>query len=250
MENWKAIDRQVTEELWAKDRQRYFKECLKIQDEHGHVVPLELNKNQRQVQEKIDAQKKAGVPVRIIILKGRKAGTSTLGEAELFHAVRFHPADALVVAHDVATTEYLFSITQRFYANLDKADQLALEASNRRELHFSRRADGREGGRILIATAGTKTAGRGFTPLYLHCSEPPYYENAEEVMLALLNSVPSTPESMVILEGTANMAGGWFYEQYWKAKRGASAFEAIFVCWKDLEKYALRVPDPDRFHLI
>lgn len=238
-----TLSQQVNVKLWERDRELYFRECLRIQDEHGKSVPLELNVHQKTVHAAIQEQRRLGVPVRVIVLKERKAGTSTLGEAELYGEVRFRPADGLVVAHDVDSTEYLFGIARRFHDNVPPDERLPLEASNRKELAFTRRPDGRYGGRILVKTAGTKTAGRGFTPLYLHCSEVPFYDNAEDVMLALMNSVPDTPESMVIIEGTANGTGGWFHDQYWKAKNGKSGFTAIFLCWKDHDKHRLKVAD-------
>lgn len=243
----RPIDLEIDRRLWEKNTRRYFHDCLKIQDEHGKLVEFSVNPHQEIVLKEIERQKKLGIPVRIVVLKPRKTGTSTITQGVQFHAVRFTPADALVVAHDVSTTEYLFSMARRFYDNLPPEEQLPLEASNRKELHFARRPDSGLEGRILVSTAGTKTSGRGYTPLYLHLSEAAYYENAEEVMNSLLNSVPDTPESIVLVESTANTATGYFYDMCMKAINNTSAFVFIFLSWKDYPKYSMPVANPQQF---
>ena len=153
-----------------------------------------------------------------------------------------------MVAHDIDTTEYLFGITRRLYDNMPKEEQLPLEASNRKELHFSRRTTTGQEGCIHIATAGTKTSGRGFTPLTLLLSEAAYYQNSKEVMASLLNAVPKTPESMVEIESTANGMAGDFWEMWRIAKAGDSEFEAVFASWaEDKEECALAVGNPEMF---
>lgn len=241
------LESEVRERLWQQNGSTYFSDVLKISDEHGHVVPLDLNPHQLIVHKEIERQRKLGIPVRIIVLKPRKTGMSTLGNAEVYRAVRFHPADAVVVANNYETSEYLFSITQRFYSESPKPEQIALESSSRREMKFSRRDDGRQGGRILVATAGRETVGRGFTPLYVLASEVPYYPDAETIMTALLNSVPNTPESMVIIEGTANGMGGYFYNAWVKAKQHQNDFIPLFLSWRDFPKYSMAVTDRSRF---
>lgn len=237
----------VDQRLWEKDSTNYYRDVLKISDESAKIVPFVLNAHQLKVQDEIDKQRKSGVPVRIIVLKERKGGNSTHCLAQVYREVRFRPADALVVANDYDTTEYLFQIIHRFYNYSPESEKLPLESSNRRELHFLQRPDGREGGRILVETAGKKTAGRGFTPLYLLCSEAPYFENDVQVMNALLNSVPDTQESLVILEGTANGMGGFFFDTWQRASQGLSSYVPIFLCWKDLPKHTKKVHDNTKF---
>ena len=241
------IDYLVSVEEWRRDDEKYFREVLKVQGERAWMCPLEPNPHQKIVLEEVRNQRKLGIPVRIIVLKPRKTGTSTISAAQIYREVRFNPADALIVAHDLDTTQYLFKIIQRFYSNAPKEERFPTEASNRKELLFAPRSDGKPGGGIGLATAGTKTVGRGFTPLYLQCSEAAFYENAETVMNSLLNSVPDTPESMIIIESTANGMGGLFHSMWQKAKAGTSAFKAIFLSWKDFPKYSLALKHPDRF---
>ena len=238
-----ALETEIQRRLWERDPERYLADCLKIRDKHGKIVPLEANAHQRKVLDEYKRQRERGIPVRIAILKPRQTGNSTVSQGLIYHQNRFHPADAKVVAHDADTTELLFRMAHRFYDNSPSYEQLPTEAYHRKGLVFAPP----HGGSITIATAGTKTVGRGSTPLYLHCSETAHYQDAKIVMASLLNAVPKTAESLVIVETTANGMGGYFWTLWHKAKAGQSEFVPIFLSWKDFPEYSLRVPHPEGF---
>lgn len=233
----------VSRALWEKDDESYFRECLRIRNKLQDVVPLVPNVHQQKVNEEIKRQRDLKQPIRIIILKERQSGNSTISGAHIFKAVRFRPADGKVVAHDIETTELLFRMHRRFYDNLPADEQLPTEAYHRKGIVFA----SPHGGSITIGTAGTDTTGRGGTNMYLHCSEAAYYKNAKDVMASLLNGVPDVPGSMVIIESTANGMGGYYYDLWQKAKSGASAFVPLFFSWKDFPEYSMAVPDPALF---
>ena len=237
LKNWK----------WEADSTKYFEDCLHVQDEHGKIVPFIRNPHQIKVIQAIDEQKRKGLPVRIIVLKPRKTGTSTEGAGDIYHGVRFHPADALVVGNEFKNAEYLFGIIERFYDNMPDSERIKADQFHKRGLTFPPRVKGASAGRVFVDTAGKTTVGRGFTPLYLLCSEAAYYENSEKVMNSLLNSIPDTPESMVIVESTANGMSGYFWSMWEKAKSGESSFIPVFLSWVDFPKYSMRVPEPEMF---
>lgn len=66
----------------AKD---YIESCLKIKTKSGTVVPFRLNDAQRKLYAVAKRQQDAGKPVRLIILKARQLGFSTLTEGLIFH---------------------------------------------------------------------------------------------------------------------------------------------------------------------
>lgn len=237
----------VRAKLWETDSDRYFRDVLKVQDEHGKIIPFVRNPHQIKIRKAIDEQRERGEPVRIINLKPRKTGSSTESSGDIYHAIRFLPADALIVANDFDTSEYLFGITEKFYDHSPENEKGKTKEFHKRGLAFARRRPGGAEGRILVETAGKGTVGRGFTPLYLLCSEMAYYNNSEKAMNSLLNSVPDTPESMVIIESTANGMGGYFYDMWQKAKSGESSYKAIFLSWAEFPKYSKPVHDPIRF---
>lgn len=63
---------------------KYIEEYIKIRDKNSKIIQLKLNKAQIKLYNIIKEQKKANKAVRIIILKARQMGFSTLTEAVLF----------------------------------------------------------------------------------------------------------------------------------------------------------------------
>ena len=64
----------------------YIEHCLKIRTKSGAVIPFRLNPAQEKLYAAARRQQEAGAPVRLIILKARQLGFSTLTEGLIFHA--------------------------------------------------------------------------------------------------------------------------------------------------------------------
>ena len=115
----------------------YIESCLKIRTKSGAVVPFRLNAAQQKLYAVAKRQQDAGKPVRIIILKARQLGFSTLTEALLFHACATREnVNALVVAHREDATANLFRMSKLFYDELPAPIRPMLRASNAQELVF------------------------------------------------------------------------------------------------------------------
>jgi hypothetical protein len=62
--------------------------------------------------------------------------------------------------------------------------------------------------------------------------------DVKETMLGLMQAVPNTPDSMVIIESTAN--GYEEYQERWDAAvKGESDFYPLFVGWNELDEYSM-----------
>ena len=117
----------------------YIEKWLKIRTKEGDVVPLMLNEPQRRLMDEVERQEAAGKPVRIIILKARQMGFSTLTEALIFYrtATAF-ATDSMIVAHTDEATGNLFRMSRRYYDELPPILRPMLRASNAQELDFNR----------------------------------------------------------------------------------------------------------------
>ena len=97
----------------------YIAHFLKIRDKEGRVIPFRLNKPQQRLYDAIRSQWKAGKPVRVIILKARQMGFSTLTEAIIFWmAATAFNVECMIVAHTSEATQNLFQMSKRFYDHL------------------------------------------------------------------------------------------------------------------------------------
>ena len=231
--------------------EEYIESCLKIRTKSGEVIPFRLNAAQKKLYQKARAQQEKGRGVRIIILKARQLGFSTLTEALIFHACATRPnTNALIVTHRDDATANLFRMSKLFYDELPEPVRPMLKASNAQELVFenptrsSREKAERPGlrSRIRCATAGGKGIGRSDTLQCVHLSEYAFWPEGSDgkaaTLTGILQAVPSTPGSMVIIESTAN---GYedFKERWDAAAAGENDFEAVFFAWFENPEYEM-----------
>lgn len=191
--------------------------------------------------------KEQGKSVKLVILKARQQGISTLAEGLIFHdtATRKH-RKSKIVAHDPDSTASIFGMTKFFYDNLPEGFDSLKRYDNTKRLVFEnpdenarKETPGLDS--ILEVSTASKVEARGQTVHNLHASEVAFWNNAEDLMIAAMQEIPDHADTMVILESTANGVGGYFYDMYWNAKNGKNDFEAIFLPWYIFPEYSRKL---------
>lgn len=66
-------------------------------------------------------------------------------------------------------------------------------------------------------------------------------------MRSVCGSVALLPDSLIVMESTANGTGNYFHQECERAKRGESDKEFLFIPWYEIEMYAVPVDDPATF---
>ena len=231
----------------------YIESCLKIKTKSGTVVPFRLNDAQRKLYAVAKRQQDAGKPVRLIILKARQLGFSTLTEGLIFHACATRRnVNALIVAHREDATANLFRMSKLFYDELPAPVKPMLRASNAQELIFENPSklrserEARPGlrSRIRCATAGGRGIGRSDTLQCVHLSEYAFWPDGADgkasTLAGILQAVPSLPGTMVVIESTAN--GFEDFKERWDAAvAGENDFEPVFFAWFENPDYSMPV---------
>lgn len=231
----------------------YIESCLKIKTKSGTVVPFRLNDAQRKLYAVAKRQQDAGKPVRLIILKARQLGFSTLTEGLIFHACATRRnVNALIVAHREDATANLFRMSKLFYDELPAPVKPMLRASNAQELVFENPSklrserEARPGlrSRIRCATAGGRGIGRSDTLQCVHLSEYAFWPDGADgkasTLAGILQAVPSLPGTMVVIESTAN--GFEDFKERWDAAvAGENDFEPVFFAWFENPDYSMTV---------
>ena len=231
----------------------YIEGCLKIKTKSGTVVPFRLNDAQRKLYAVAKRQQDAGKPVRLIILKARQLGFSTLTEGLIFHACATRRnVNALIVAHREDATANLFRMSKLFYDELPAPVKPMLRASNAQELVFENPSklrserEARPGlrSRIRCATAGGRGIGRSDTLQCVHLSEYAFWPEGADgkasTLAGILQAVPSLPGTMVVIESTAN--GFEDFKERWDAAvAGENDFEPVFFAWFENPDYSMPV---------
>ena len=162
----------------------------------------------------------------------------------------------IVVAQDVKTASQIFEMAKRAWVHLPEIEQLGLGFSikpaiisegnsvGRKFMQFGEQSKRiRQGGRtgnsmFEIDTAGSPESGRGYTPTMVHLSEVAWWEGnqATRKMLSMLNAVSYEPETIVVLESTANGLNH-FHRRWISARDGqkdpetGESYRALFVPW-------------------
>ena len=217
---------------------------FKIKPRSGaRLIPLLLNPHQMQIWRAMYRQAMAGEPVRVIVLKFRKAGCSTLVEALGYFLTKYVPHwRTVVIAHEADSTNEIFQISKRGYQN-DPRRIESLKAGNRRELSYHHDSQ------FATLTAGGHFAGSGSTINMLHCSELAKWPNdmigIADQLASVMQAVPGDPSSIVVIESTANRkdVSGEFEQRFRDAFAGMSSYAAVFTGWAEEESNAVPLRD-------
>lgn len=219
---------------------KYIEEYIKIRDKNGKVIPLKLNEPQMKYYNVIKELHEQRKPIRIIILKARQMGFSTETESIIFkNVVTNHNYNAGIVAHKEDSTANLFNMSKRMLEYLPDSIKPEQKKSNAKELVFNNDEGTGLDSKMKCMTAGGKGIGRSDTFTALHLSELAFWEgDKQDILLGLLQAVPNIPESMVIIESTAN--GFDYFKELWdKAVAGENDFYPLFVGWNELKEYQM-----------
>lgn len=218
----------------------YCEHLLRIRTKEQKLSPLVFNEAQEHLYDVIRQQAAEGKPIRIIVLKGRQEGISTVTEGLMFQDTVTRPnVKTLIVAHDTTATGNLFKMNKLFYDCLPPWARPLRKNSNAKELVFENptRDDGKKRRRpglrssIRCQTAGKGGVGRSDTLTNVHISEYAFWpNNKEDLLLGVMQTVPNDPGTMVVIESTAN--GVEHFKALWDgAVAGDNEWVPVFLPW-------------------
>ena len=123
--------------LNVKNAKQYIEKFLKIKTKNNEIVPFTLNEPQKRLYDVIRQQARQKKPIRLIILKARQMGFSTLTEALIFHRTATKAnVNSLIIAHKDDATTNLFNMSKLFYSELPPMMKPQRRASNAKEIIF------------------------------------------------------------------------------------------------------------------
>ena len=237
-------------EYWAA-------KTVAIPDKLTHrLVSMQLNRPQRQVLSRLEEQRQLGKPVRAIILKARQCGISTLVEAYIAWLQLIHNANTncIVCAQNKDTANALKGIYSNILVNYP------VEYSPEKPYKFKpfektaniSQITGRSN-TITVCSAESPAAIRGIDISLAHLSEVAFWRKTKKidplnVIRSISGSVALTPDSVIIMESTANGLGNFFHEEWLRASAGKSDKIGIFIPWFEHTIYSLPIDDADAFY--
>lgn len=228
----------------------------------GEDVLFRLTRPQRRFVERLERLRKAGKPIRLVLLKARQWGGSTTSQIymawlQLVHKVGLN---SLIIAHQGAGSDEIKDMFDRMIKTypVEMLHKLG-ETYNENEPKLV--GVGKSGSihrvpqrncKIKIGTAERPDSCRGGDYNLVHLSEVGLWKvtdgkKPEDIVRSACSGVLLRPYTMIVYESTANGTGNFFQKEYDDAKNGKSQFEAMFVSWFDIEQYSLPIDDVEAF---
>ncbi len=228
----------------------------------GEDVLFRLTRPQRRFVNRLEALRKAGKPIRIILLKARQWGGSTTSQLymawlQLVHKVGLN---SLIIAHQGMASDEIKDMFDRMIKAYP-TEMLHQLGDSYKENESKLVGVGKSGSifrvpqrncKIKIGTAERPDGCRGGDYSLVHLSEVGLWKategkKPEDIVRSACSGVLYKPYTMIVYESTANGTGNFFHREYLAAKSGRSQFEAMFVSWFDIEKYSLPLTDVEGF---
>lgn len=220
---WRQVDGEWVRYKRNLSRREWIEQFFPIRDVDGQIVTMKLNPAQRMVECEILRMERAGVAVRVQLLKSRQVGGSTYTEAILYEkALREEHVRAIVVAHNQETAQLLLSISDIARTQMVKhVDEHGTSVPWNFRMK-SKASYALEWGapiyaQIKITSAATEGAGIGGTRNFGHLSEGSRYQEGNSVHQGIVPSIPNRPGTVVVDEATAWGDTGKFCEDFWSA---------------------------------
>lgn len=215
----------------------FAKNCLKIVDKKGQLVPFEFNEDQMVLHEMCEKQLAETGMVRMVVLKGRKQGVSTYVAARFFHKAFFNSyKQVFILSHLSDSTDVLFGMVSIFYNNLPDPLKAKLLIDNKRELGFENNS------KYTVATAGEGEIGRGATPHLFHGSEIASYSHTDNIETGIFEAVALEEGTEMILESTAKGVGNLFHKYAMMALEKTGMYRLAFLPWFIHKSNTLDIP--------
>ena len=229
--------------------------CVTIKDKmSGRNVPLVLNRPQRRLLAVMEEQRVAGRPVRVILLKARQWGGSTLVQMYMawMQLVRHSGWNSLICGHLQATSKSIkrmFNLLLRHYPR----ELLDEDAGQPRfsKLEGQPNVQQLEGRDCLVITGSSRSedAVRGYDIAMAHLSEVAFWKESamhcpDDVVRSVCGSIALKADTVIVLESTANGVGDYFHDEWLRAEQGLSDKQPLFVPWYEIGMYAMAVDDP------
>lgn len=249
-----TADPNYRKQMTVHDFEYWCATCVTVKDKSGYAdVRLRLNRPQRIIAGVLERQRTARQPIRVILLKARQLGGSTVVQAymawlQLLHRDNWH---SLICAHVKDAAQTIRGMMSKLLASYPEEYLPAGEKSLRLTSFEGSRTTMRLGHRnntVTITSAETPEAARGKDIAMAHLSEVAFWRTSachdpNDIIRSIAGSVALASHTLLVIESTANGVGNYFHTEWLRAEAGVSDKTAIFVPWYEYGIYTLPVDD-------
>ena len=194
--------------------------CVVITDKMTSAdIPFRLNRPQRRLVSLLETERRAGRPLRLIMLKARQWGGSTL--IQIYFAwiqiVHCRNWNSLICAHvkdTAATIRGMYSKLLARYPSDYWDEDVRPEFRPFERMSNTRLIPGREC-KVTVCSSENQEATRGLDCALAHLSEVAFWKDSPrhspaDLMRSVTSGIASKPLSFIAMESTANGVGNIF----------------------------------------
>lgn len=233
--------------------------------EAGADVLFRLRYPQRILVSHFEEKRRAGMPIRLILLKARQWGGSTTTQIYMMWLQFFHALglNSLIIAHQGAISDEIkdmFETALKSYPvellhemgdtySEDEPKMVGVGKSGSTSRVPQRNC------KIKVGTAERPDGCRGGAYSLVHLSEVGIWKKTdgkspEDIVRSACSGILLRPLTMIVMESTANGTGNFFHTEYKAAADPdtPSQFDALFISWFQIEQYSLPFENSEKLN--
>ena len=229
--------------------------CVTITDKMtASDIHFRLNRPQRRLVAELEKQRRAGRPLRLIMLKARQWGGSTLVQVyfawiQIIHCRNWNSLICAHVKDTSATIRGMYSKLLARYPEEYWEEETPPEFRPFERMNNTRHIPGR-GCKVTICSSENQESTRGLDCALAHLSEVAFWKdstlhNPLDLIRSVTSGIARKPMSFIAMESTANGVGNFFHREWLRACAGESDKTPFFVPWHEIDIYTEEVTDAD-----
>lgn len=231
-----------------------------IQDKvSGRLVKFILNRPQRLLISMFEDMRKAGMPIRLVLLKARQWGGSTATQIYMawLQLVLTYGHNSAIVAHQKKASYGVRNMLKRLIEHYPvrlvhemgdeykPGEPIITGTPSPNVISIKAREC-----EVEVGSAENPDSERSANTYLVHLTEVAFWKSTEnkepgDIVRSVCSGVLLQPLTLIVYESTANGTGNFFQEEYDAAKNGESNFRALFIAWWQIEMYSLPFKDED-----
>ena len=232
---------QFIKERYLCDFEFWAYTCIQILDKDKFIYTnFKLRGAQRKLLYELEMMRLAGVPIRIVLLKARQWGGSTLVQIYMMWIQQIHRRNwhLAVCAQDDNAAKNISSMydsAAQYYP--EEISTITFRSHNR----SSKNKVVNERNCIIgVGSVNNPDQFRSYNYAMCHLSEVAFFKDtlkrkATQLITSLKETVPDQPYTLVVEESTAQGLN-YFYDSWRRAVSGKTRYKAVFVAWWEIDR--------------
>lgn len=231
---WEALTPQERIEIEENSPSCWIHKYVKIKDKDENIIDFVWNEEQWIMFLVVREFWRRGLPVRLIILKGRQFGSTTFWLSLLYYIINKRVnAGALLLAHEKEASQAIFTNTIDVYQD---NNPIAFDSRRRGKGYIYLSGIN---SRIACGSGQKKHEGTGSTFNYIFCEEVSKWKVPDSLVRHMFQTVPLRPNTMIVQNSTADGFGNYFHNTWRESKSVDAGFKGIFLPWYIHAEYSM-----------